>query len=161
MEKLTDKVCIFQKSLGSDKRATMRENRIIRAKGDFRLAKVGDHLIDGRFWVTPEGEDCQPRSGHQCLRALPRADRAGTRSSPECHCHLAGLGFRSRLSPWLPDPERFVWRLRGPESPQAVGIILTPPPPRSYPQMRAAELADQVAGGTMSTAPKTSRKATT
>ena len=31
--------------------------------------------------------------------------------------------------------------------------------PRPYPQMRAAELEDQVAGGTMS--PKTSRKATT
>jgi len=54
---------------------------------------------------------------------------------------FGGCADRSRHKPW--------------------GIILTPPPPRSYPQMRAAELEDQVAGGTMSTAPKTSRKATT
>jgi hypothetical protein len=32
---------------------------------------------------------------------------AGTRSWSECHGHLAGPGFRSRLSQWLPDREAF------------------------------------------------------
>ena len=49
--------------------------------------------------------DWQPRSGHQCRRALPRVDQAGTRSWPECHGHPAGFGFRLRLSPRLPDRE--------------------------------------------------------
>ena len=49
----------------------------------------------------------QSGSGHQCLRAIPRTARAGTRSWSECHGHLAGPGFRSGLSPWLPDREAF------------------------------------------------------
>ncbi len=73
-------------------------NRIIRAQGDF----------------SPSGVT-QNRP--------PRADRAGTRSWPECHGHLAGLVFRSRLSPRLPDRE--VPSLVRSESRQAVGIILT------------------------------------
>jgi len=50
---------------------------------------------------------------------------------------------------------------RGSESLQAVGSFSLPPPRRQYPQMQAAELEDLVACGTKSTAPKTSRKATT
>ncbi len=56
--------------------------------------------------------------------------------------------------------KRFVRKLRGSESPQAVGIALAASSP-PYPQMRAAKLEDQVASGTMNSAPKTGQKATT
>ena len=79
----------------------------------------------------------------------------GTPSWPECHGHLAGLGFRSRLSPRLPDREALCSQAaRGWGSPSP------PPPSPPYPQMRAAKLEDQVASGTMNTAPKTGQKAT-
>jgi hypothetical protein len=77
---------------------------------DGKAGQRGDHRLRPADFTS----NWQPRSGHQCLRTVPRADRAGTRSSPECHCHLAGLGFRSRLSPRLPDPERFVRRCADP-----------------------------------------------
>jgi hypothetical protein len=70
--------------------------------------------------------DWQPRSGHQCRRALPRVDQAGTRSWPQCHGHPVGFGFRSRLSPRLPDREA---RCLQPRIGVATsrGIILTAP----------------------------------
>ena len=50
------------------------------------------HRGDHRLWPADFTSEGQARSGHQCLRALPRTDRARTRSWPECHGHLAGLG---------------------------------------------------------------------
>jgi hypothetical protein len=72
--------------------------------GDAYLKTAGI-AVRPRALVSRFHSDWQPRSGHLCRRALPRVDQAGTRSWPECHGHPAGLGFRSRLSPRLPDCE--------------------------------------------------------
>ena len=45
---------------------------------------------------------------HQCLRSrTANVNRAGAESWPECHGHLAGPRFRSRLYRWLSDREAF------------------------------------------------------
>jgi hypothetical protein len=74
--------------------------------GATRAGKTGQRG-DHRLWPTDFTSNEPSGSGHQCLRAIPRTARAGTRSWSECHGHLAGPGFRSRLSPRLPDREAF------------------------------------------------------
>ena len=66
------------------------------------------------------------RSSHQCLRAVPRTDRAGAPSWTQCQGHLAGPGFRSRIFRQLSDGEAFCSQASMESAlPEAVGIIQT------------------------------------
>jgi hypothetical protein len=80
------------------------------SRGSGVTARVGTPAKPAIGVTTDFGQPISPPTTQQdrateCLRAVPRTDRAGTRSWSECHGHLAGLGFRLRLSPRLPDRE--------------------------------------------------------
>jgi hypothetical protein len=132
MENLNEKLCIFQESLGIN-----------------RLVPVGGETV----WPNSAVTDRASSARELIEQGLGRG--------PECHAHLAGLGFRSRLSPRLPDREALCAQAARIGVATSRGDHPHPPPSPPYPQMRAAEVEDQVVSGTMSTAPKTSQEATT
>ena len=85
------------------------------------------HRGDHRLWRADLTSDCTARAGHQCLRAVPRGDREqglgrGRNAIVIWQDLVSDHGFPHGYQ----TVKRFVRKVRGSESSQVVGIILTP-----------------------------------